>query len=328
VSTLPHLAGLTEFSGKNLADEAEMARLNDLLAPAEAAYSAAFDQPSRPIVFVLGPPRSGTTLVSQALAATGAFGVTSNFVARFWRAPAIAFHLQRSLGAQKDAPSFQSTRGRTSGAGQPHEFGYYWSSWFDLGQNNHKLSSELLARVDAAALTRSVAAMEAAAGAPLMLKNNSWFTFQASWLAKQFPTGVFVACVRDPFFVAQSIYAQRLALGDVRRWWSIRPPGYGDMLGLTPLEQVAAQAVEIEQEMHKELASVPPERLIRAGYQRLCEEPRGLVAEVFEACARVGEFLKSSGEIPEKFTATDQIRLPPHQAEDLKRLVQERLAGL
>lgn len=327
-SDLRHLQGMTQSESKNLQDEAGWSQLNDLLAPSEAILSIGVTEPTRPVVFVMGPPRSGSTLLSQVLAATEAFGVTNNFVARFWRAPAVGIRLDLALNPPGRTATFQSNRGRTSGVSEPHEFGYYWSSWFDLGQESHALSPQVLARVDTVGLKRSLAAMESASGKPLMFKNNTWFTFQANWLARQFPTSIVVACERDPFFVAQSIYAQRLALGAADRWWSMRPSTYATLQGLSPLEQVAAQAVDITREMQKTLALMPPERLIRADYRRLCGEPRRLTEEVLRACAAIdGNMSYSIEHIPERFETTDRIRLDPTDAEALQHLVAERLAG-
>ncbi len=322
-----HLRGLTQSDGKDLGAEAELAQLNALLAPVEAGMAAGLTSPQRPIVFVLGPPRSGSTLVSQILSATRSFGVTTNFVARFWRAPSLGIRLERALAFASADTSFRSVRGRTVGVGEPHEFGYYWSSWFDLGQDTHALSPDLLAKIDISGLKQSLASMEHAAGKPLMFKNNTWFTFQASWLARHLPGSVFVACTRDPFFVAQSIYAQRRTLGELSRWWSMRPSTYPQLVDLAPLEQVAAQAVDIQNEMEAALQGIPEARVVYADYRRVCDDPRGLVDEILCACTRLGDTAQPSGDIPETFSATDRIILPPHEAEDLQRLVNERLAS-
>lgn len=324
---ISHLTGLTESLSKDLGSEADLAQLNELLAPAEALLTAKESEPRRPIVFVLGPPRSGTTLMSQALAATRAFGITSNFVARFWRAPSIGFHLENSLRPAANDVTFRSVRGRTTGASEPHEFGYYWSSWFDLGQSTHRLGTEQLERVDIAGLRKSIAAMETACGRPLMFKNNTWFTFQAGWLARRFPTSILVACRRDPFFVAQSIYVQRQALGDVSRWWSVRPPNYPELIDLSPLEQVAAQAVEIERGMQKELESVPAARVVQADYDQVCEHPGRVLNDIFRACADVGEAVKPLGQIPERFNSTNHLVLSADDAGKLRRFVEGRLAA-
>jgi hypothetical protein len=169
--------------------------------------------------------------------------------------------------------------------------------------------------------------MEQAAGKPLMFKNNTWFTFQASWLAHHVPNSILVACSRDPFFTAQSIYIQRQELGDRGKWWSMRPSSYRDLLDLSPLEQVAAQAVDIQRGMEEALSNVPATRLVRADYNRVCENPRGLVDSILNACAQVAPLHRTANEIPERFDAADKRRLPPDEAERLRQLVNERLAS-
>lgn len=322
-----HLRGLTQSQGKDLHAEADLAQLNSLLVPIEAELAAGLSAPGLPTVFVLGPPRSGSTLTSQLLAATGSFGVTTNFVARFWRAPSLGFRLERALPFVATEASFNSVRGRTEGASEPHEFGYYWSSWFDLGQETHSVPPDQLAGIDVAGLKQSLASMERAAGKALMFKNNTWFTFQADWLARHLPKSVFVACTRDPFFVAQSIYTQRQRLGAMSEWWSVRPSTYPELAQLDPLEQVAGQAVDIHVEMEAALAGVPEARLIRADYGRVCAAPKGLIREIIIACRRLGDIAEPTDDIPETFAATDQITLPSEEAATLGRLVNERLAS-
>lgn len=322
-----HLRGLTQSDGKDLQAEAELAQLNAILAPIEADMAVGLTAPVRPTVFVLGPPRSGSTLVSQLLSATQSFGVTTNFVARFWRAPSLGFRLARALAFTPADASFKSMRGRTDGANEPHEFGYYWSSWFDLDQETHAVPADLLAKIDVARLKQSLASMEHAAGKPLMFKNNTWFTFQANWLAQHLPASVFVACTRDPFLVAQSIYTQRQNLGELSKWWSMRPSTYPQLVNLTPLEQVAAQAVDIQKEMEGALQGIPGTRLIHADYHSVCQDPRGLVDDVISACSRLGDISPPAGEIPETFSAADRVVLPPDDAQVLRRLVNERLAS-
>lgn len=323
----PHLRGLTDKTGKDLAQEAEWAALNDLLKPVEESLSAGHTAPRLPTVFILGPPRSGSTLLSQVLAATGCFGVTTNLVARFWQAPAFGMRLARALATSPPAGSFQSERGRTAGDQEPHEFGYFWSRWMDLGQDTHSLSPELLNQIDIGGLKQSVAAMESAAQRPLMFKNNTWFTFQAEWIARQFPLAVLVATDRDPFFIAQSILSQRRAQGSETDWWSVRPSTYADLLELPPVEQVAAQTIDIQHEMNEALKNVPRDRLVRVDYDRLCSAPREIAELVLEACSRLGVGAVSAGrDIPQSFTSTDRVRLSKKEETEVRRCLQHRQA--
>ena len=324
-----HLEGLTGVAHKNLAHERDLEELNALLAPVEETLRAPHATPQRPIVFVLGAPRSGTTLVSQLLTATGQFGTISNFTARFWQAPALALTIERTLRLAHQSGDFRSVRGITTAPSDPHEFGYFWSSWFDLGQPTHALSAEDQARIDASGLRRALAAMEQAAGRPLAFKNNTWFTFQARWLAQALPKAVFVACRRDPFFVAQSLYEQRLALhGDPATWWSVRPNAHARLAALEPLAQVAAQAVEIQRDMEKSLATIAPDRLIRADYARVCENPHDVLSEIGEACTKAGEPMALALQgLPRQFRSTDTVRLAANTAEALRAHVAAWIAA-
>jgi Sulfotransferase family len=323
VNKLPHLRGLTSSYAKDTDAELRIAEINDLLAPVERDIERKHTAPAQPTVFVLGPPRSGTTLLSQLLAATGGFGVATNFVARFWRAPALGMLIERALGDRPSKSDFQSVRGVTHSMSDPHEFGYFWSSWFDISQDTHALSKPVLEKVDAVGMKRAVSAMECVAGKPMMYKNNTWFTFQADWLARHFPQAVIVACCRDPFYIAQSIYEQRKRLyDDVAKWWSVRPPSYEKLLALTPLEQVAAQAVEIARHVDGLHHTLPAKNVVRVDYSRLCSAPKAVISDVIRACENFGEIsAPAMHELPQQFDTTDTIRLSSRDSDLLQKYI-------
>lgn len=325
MNSVPQLSGLTESIGKDIGSEERWARLNELLVDAEARLEATVSSPEKPLVFILGPPRSGSTLVSQILAATGCFAATTNFVARFWQAPAFGMQLERAFDIGGE-PSFRSDRGRTVGAAEPHEFGYYWSRWFDVGQDTHSLTPDQLETINVGALRKSIAAMEAVAGRPLMFKNNTWFSLQASWLAQNFPTARFVDCSRDPFFVAQSIYAQRTKQGDLEKWWSMRPPSYAKLKHLPVMEQIVEQVVEIQEGISRELEKISPDRVIVARYNEVCLSPRGFAAQVISGCALNQAEAHGLEELPQNFPNTNKVHLPAAVADQLRAAVRNRLA--
>lgn len=203
---LGHMRGLTSASHKDLAAEHQLGELNALVAPLQATLEHALEAPRVPPIFILGPPRGGTTLMSQLLASTGLFAIATNFVARFWRAPALGMMIERATGLA-DAPatsSYRSRRGMTEGLSEPSEFGYFWSRFFDLGQATHALGPAERQRFDVVGLRRAIAAMEAVTQRPLAFKNNTWFTLNADLIADAFPDCVLVVCERDPYFVAWS----------------------------------------------------------------------------------------------------------------------------
>ena len=112
---------------KDAVAEARLKDLNAWLAPVSVAARETYSSGTRPVLFVLGLPRSGTTLVAQALAATGALTYPSNFLARFWEAPVVGLRIQQALGiGEQGERDFTSDYGVTGGWSDPHEFAYFW----------------------------------------------------------------------------------------------------------------------------------------------------------------------------------------------------------
>lgn len=86
-----------------------------------------------PIFFVVGPPRSGTTVLTQVLAYALKAAYITNINARFWLAPVTGALLSIEILGGDPAGNlgyqfFESRRGRTFGGGGIHEFGYFWKA--------------------------------------------------------------------------------------------------------------------------------------------------------------------------------------------------------
>ena len=289
---------------KDLEAEAFLEQFNDCISGLEARFeNVSNPEVSRPI-FIVGPPRSGSTLLSQVLVGAG-FGYISNFVARFWRAPAAGIYLQKSLKVpdRKQRSTFSSDYGVTEGWFEPHEFGYYWNCWFDMGQDTHTLDETLRARVDSQGLRRSVAAICAQFEKPVVFKNTTWCSTQADILASCLPKSVFVFIKRDVPSTAVSILkARRERYGSADVWWSNRPSTYRELKTKSPVVQVVGQVVHLLAETERSLSRVPTERVVRLTYEDLCRNPRGAVREIGLAAGLSNEM--DLAEIPSSFAIT------------------------
>lgn len=125
-----------------------------------------------PILFICGAPRSGTTMVYQALAHGGAMGCMTNLVARFMSNPVLGVRLAQALDIRSHY-SGQSDFGRTSGLTEPHEFGRGWLRILGLdGLTEPKTSTPL--RVGAA---EELAAFAAAWEKPVVFKSFAYLWF-------------------------------------------------------------------------------------------------------------------------------------------------------
>lgn len=293
---------------------------NEALVQLEERLTAGLTAPSLPVVFILGPPRSGTTLVSQLLASWGGFAYISNFLARFWLAPYIGSMIEQHMGVRSNGatPTYKSQFGGTTGLAEPHEFTYFWNRWFLQGQETQKLAPEELARIDRAALLRSVAAIEAAWNGPVVFKNTYWCNFQIEFVADLLPSSVFVRCQRQPAYAAQSIVlAREKIMGSRERWWSMKPPGYAELRARPWWEQVAGQVYATEAEITAGLCRVPGDRVIKTDYQAACRDPRGLIRSIARVVNHSGADVGMEGLAPDRFDPTDRVRLP---VQEFKRL--------
>ena len=306
---------------KDPADEELLGVLNGALAPAEDASYLELEE-AYPTLHVVGVPRSGTTLLYQALAAGLDLGYVSNFVAAFWRAPVIGFRLARKLGLDHFEPSFESTFGRTQGPGEPHEFGYFW---------NHHLRYPGLAAlpdghedtIDWARLRTVLVNLAHWNRGPFVFKP-MLLVWHVERLALEMPRTCYVWIRRDLRTVALSLLEMRMALyGSAERWASLRPQGPDWLADEPPWRQVAAQAVVLERTLADGLARLPG-RVLEVEYDQLCAHPASVLDDVRELLGAHGH-APASRPLPVE-------RFRPRRASSLERrfgaLVDEALAGL
>lgn len=255
---------------KDPADEELLRALNAALAPVEEAAYLELDE-AYPTLHVVGVPRSGTTLLYQAIAAGLEIGYVSNLVAAFWRAPVLGMRLARKLGLDRFTASFDSAYGRTTGVGEPHEFGYFW---------NHHLRYPGLSAlpdghedtIDWARLRTVLVNMAHWSGGPIAFKP-MLLTWHLDRLAAEMPRTCYVWIRRDLRANALSLLEMRTALfGSHQQWASLRPHGPEWLAHEPPWRQAAAQAVELDRTLERGLARLP-DRVLRVAYEELCADP-------------------------------------------------------
>ena len=314
-------AGRAERHRRNPALERLLAELAADLAPAAAAVHARGGAPRRPVVLVVGCPRSGTTLLYQWLAAGGGLAYPSNLVSRFFAAPWIGARVHRlltdpacdhqgelTLERPLDPAPYRSRLGKTRGLAAPHEFWYWWRRFLPEGPT-HALTPAQEAAVNTAALRAELAAWEEAAGRPLLLKALI-LDWNLPWLARVLPTALFLHVRRDPLWTMQSLLlARRSHTGRWDRWYSFRPPAYARLRALPPAEQVAGQVHATVTGVERGLAAVAPTRWLEIDYGELCRRPAAVHARVRNLLRAHGEELPPyTG--PDSFPERRERRLP------------------
>lgn len=268
---------------KAIGEEAYFAALNAVLATAELPDGrvAASDLP---IVYIVGVPRSGTTLLSQLASRFLPLGYIDNVVARFWLRPSVGIRLSRAiLGPDARAGiRLDSTHGTTEGPAGPHEFGYFWRHWLRLDRAiTHKLAPNELAAVDVPGLQRVLEHEILAAFAGPVVFKNVICGLQARLLTRCHPRSLFVAIERDPLAAAASILAARQRrYGNPAVWWSLKPSSYPEIAALPdPVDQVARQVLDIRRELRAELSG-PGVQALHLDYAKLCADPAAALRRI------------------------------------------------
>lgn len=229
--------------------------------------------PRRPVLFIVGIPRTGTTLLYQLLAASGAFDYPSNFIARFYRSPAYGACIQRLALPllPRGAQEWSSRAGHTPHWWGPHEFGYFWQHHLPLTEHHEPSSPSM------DGLVRAIAAFEAECTRPLLFKNGI-LCYVLRDLARAMPTARFLHIERNPLDVAVSLHQMRERLhGDARPWWSLRPRQV-DMTA-SPEDQIAWQVAHAKSALHEAGREIGVERWADTSYVELCADPHAVVRQ-------------------------------------------------
>jgi hypothetical protein len=246
-----------------------------LLQPFEhRAYRSAPPR-GRPVLFVCGPPRSGTTLVAQALIENLPVAYFDNLTALFPRSPITASRVFRRLIPRRPV-GYRSYYGRTDHLSGPNDALQLWDRW--LGTDRiHPLAELSPERREA--MVRFFDAYEAWSGLPLVAKNNN-LNASASLVAEVLPNCYFLCLTREPVFLARSLLrARRDIHGREDLGYGLTPP---DDASTDPVQDVCRQVLFLERLSLKQQASIGSARFHLVSYEGFCRDPAATLKLVAE----------------------------------------------
>jgi hypothetical protein len=297
--------------------EARLKELSGILEIANQSIPQNCTDPQKPVLLVVGAPRSGTTLSLQVLAASGGFSYPTNLLARFYASPYIGALTQEILtnpkldfrgellNREKFEFCFSSAIGKTKGLLSPSEFWYFWRK-FIPNSEIRKITADEEQLVDTKGLRSGIASIEKVHGKPFAAKGMI-LQYNLQLLHQIFPKVLFLFVTRNPLFNAQSLLQARLnQSGDKGIWYSAKPPGYENLLKESPENQVLGQVLMTNSEIRKSLKGIPPENWLEYDYSELCANPGGWLDLVAKKCHDLGGDLQFSGHIPKSFDSQDK----------------------
>jgi hypothetical protein len=310
----------TEQHQRNQSLEELLRELNSLLRPPERKVEERFNSPRWPVLLIVGPPRSGTTLTLQWLAQTGLFGYPTNLISRFYAAPYIGAKIQRLLtdpefdfndefGDLRQSIDFESTLGKTQGLLSPNEFWYFWRR-FIPNEEPRYLEPEEAQQVDQEGFAASLAALESALDKPITLKGLILQFNLDKILEALSHKVIFVLVNRHPFFNIQSLLQAREShLGSVEKWYSVKPKEHEWLQKRSPVEQVAGQVYFTNRSLKQQLASVPQRNKLELPYESFCQGPGSFYSGIVDRLESFGVAIDQRYGGPKSFSSTNEIKV-------------------
>jgi hypothetical protein len=263
--------------------DALITELRQLLEPVEVLISEKYSAPILPVVLVIGNSRSGSTMLTQILAANGDFSYPSNLLSRFAYAPAVGAMIQQMLFNKEYAhldeladlqstSDFNSQLGKTRGAMGVSEFHHFWRRFiqnYDLGYLDNKSLMEINIRE----LRCELAALEAIFEKPFMCKGKA-LQYNIQFFSECMPELFFIHIEREPLYVMQSILlGRRKFYRSETAWLGVKPAEYHRIKNMDVYHQIAAQVFYTDRAIHSELTALPLDRSIYCRYEDLCRNP-------------------------------------------------------
>lgn len=269
-----------------------------------------------PILFVVGAPRSGTTLLYQTLASYLPVTYFTNLSALFPRAPlAASLKFARFLKAKRlDDHSFY---GNVAGWAAPNDGFHVWNRW--LGADRYRAPQQVSASA-AREMRTFFNAWLATFEQPFLNKNNR-NTDCVALLASIFDHACFIEVRRHPVYVAQSLLQARQQIqGSKAIGWGLHSST--SVSGKSHIDEVCEQVFSIEKKLRADKQRVAPERYMEVSYERFCRHPREHVQKIARRFLQKEPEESALRQNLRPFRATNEIRIDRVEFDKIQKRIE------
>lgn len=273
-----------------------------------------------PPVFILGAPRTGTTLIYQCLCQSLELSYLCNFASGHFRYAATATALASKVTTIEPPESYANKYGTTAGWSAPSQGNKFWARWFPSDQS-------YVSKVDDKALRQvvgSVARMEKACKTPFINKVQGHCA-RVLPLTEAFPDAVFIKVGREYVPTVQSILRGRRKFHkDEEQWFSVKPSSFESIRQEPLITQICLQIKGVEDDIARDLAQNGKCLVVDISYEDFCKDPRGFISDFSQKyLAETGYDLKVRRECPASFTIDNDQKLPDDEYEQVVGEVQK-----
>ena len=292
------------------------------------------DELQSPPIFIVGPPRSGTTLVYQAMSSCLRTSYLSTFASWYPATPAAATRYIKSE-IITHLSDYRSDYGFTHQREAPSEAQLIWKNWFGRDRTDgSNVSPDVRDRA-----RRTIAAIETMLEGPFIAKDIS-NSLRVQALNAVFPGCLFVRICREPYAISKSILKARYEFRQERgfastndpkhEWIFIDSKDFEQFYGQHYLQQIASQIAHTERILDEDLGKLAADRHLCIDYREFCSNPRQEIRKLQTFAAHHRITLKTKAQIPAQFSApkkydaidADQLR----DRETLREIIETAFA--
>ncbi|WP_081619667.1 sulfotransferase [Thioalkalivibrio sp. ALE12] len=232
-----------------------------------------------PSVYIIGAPRSGTTLTFQVLSQASDLAYPDNLMSRFPQALCIGVGLSRAVRAMRAGPVYESNHGRVRGFSGHSEFGAFWYQWFPRGG---VIVNDMEWGMNKTKMGRKIRLWKALEGRGIICKN-VYNSLRIRQIVAADSEARFVVVRRGEADNIRSIVAGRMRMnGRYDAWRSVMPPQMRNLKIGDPAREVAAQVGFLYDEIYSQLKAAGC-RWVSVSYEELCLEPRVVIKKVSDS---------------------------------------------
>ncbi len=268
-------------------------------------------------IFIIGPARSGTTLVYQCITQGLKTSYFPNFATWLPNFPIFAASVASSFDVSCPLECFESNYGKTKGWLAPAQGYEIWTRWF---QNINDYSAPT--NFDDAAIfkiRKVVASFEKLFDAPFVNKWPGFNVFMAK-LSNTFPNAMFVRVHRDYLQIAQSVLKGRLDLYDnPYKSFTRLPTSYRRFQDKHYIDQICAYVLGIEADLNRSQLAIGTDKFYHINYDDLCRYPHGIILDFANWYSEnTGYLLTKRGNIQDSFKVSTKQKVDDRDYEALK----------
>lgn len=272
-----------------------------------------------PPVFIIGPPRTGTTVLYQVLVDCYNFHYMNNLVRIFYGAPYIIGLLVWPWSRRRKKRDHESGYGRTKGLTGPSEVGNFWTRWFPKGkaylrpQQNRNLSL----------LRKEIVSLSQRYKTSVLFKNTA-NSLRIITLNEVFPEALFIVCKRGPVDTAQSILKSRIdRYGDKNKWMGVKPKQIDTIKDHPYWQQVVEQIYYINQQIEEDSKVVGKDKFHYVSYEAFCNNVHEELESIEQFLTRHGCRKVAKAEAPKQFTCSRNRKVSEDDYEKIKQCVHD-----